>query len=191
LFIIISITFITEFLNLININVMKNKLSFTLKNGLFIAVTLLISSVSFGQGAANFSGSWAFNESKSNLGEGGGRMVSQTLVIVQDAATFSLERAFTGQDGTERKMSEKYTLDGKESVNPVFNTTKKSTAIWSADKKSLTVSSIMVFEMNGENNEIKMIEVYKLSDSEKTLTIDSQATSSMGERKATLAYDKK
>jgi hypothetical protein len=170
---------------------MKNKLLFNAKSGLLIALTLMISSVSFGQGAVNFSGSWAFNESKSNLGEGGPRMVSQTLVIVQDATTFSLERAFTGQDGTERKMSEKYTLDGKESVNPVFNTTKKSTATWSADKKSLTVSSNMVFEMNGEKNEIKTVEIYKLADGDKTLTIDSQSTSSMGERKATLVYNKK
>jgi hypothetical protein len=170
---------------------MKNKLLFNAKSGLLIALTIMISSVSFGQGAVNFSGSWAFNESKSNLGEGGPRMVSQTLVIVQDATTFSLERAFTGQDGTERKMSEKYTLDGKESVNPVFNTTKKSTATWSADKKSLTVSSNMVFEMNGEKNEIKTVEIYKLADGDKTLTIDSQSTSSMGERKATLVYNKK
>jgi len=170
---------------------MKDRLLFNFKNALFIALTLLIPTASFGQGAANFSGSWTFNESKSNLGEGGGRMVSQTLAIVQDAATFSLERAFTGQDGTERKMSEKYTLDGKESVNPVFNTTKKSTAAWSADKKSLTVSSVMVFEMNGEKNEIKTVEFYKLSDGDKALTIDSQSVSSMGERKTTLVYDKK
>ena len=158
------------------------------KSVLFIMVSLMVSSISFGQ-AANFSGSWAYNESKSNVGEGGGRMISQTLVIVQDATTFSLERAFTGQDGTERKMSEKYTLDGKESVNPVFNTQKKSKAVWSADQKTLTVSSVMVFEMNGESNEIKTVDVYKLSGSE--LTLDSQSTSSMGERKSTLVYTKK
>ena len=170
---------------------MENRRFFYLKCGLFITLSLLVSSLSFGQGAANFSGTWAFNESKSNLGEGGFRMISQTIVIVQDATTFSLERAFTGQDGTEMKTTEKYTLDGKESVNPVFNTTKKSTATWAADMKSLTVSSNMVFEMNGEKNEIKTVEVYKLSDGDKALTIDSQSTSSMGERKATLVYTKK
>lgn len=159
-----------------------------LKRALLIVASVMISSLSFGQ-TANFSGSWAYNESKSNVGEGGGRMISQTLVIVQDATTFSLERAFTGQDGTERKMSEKYTLDGKESVNPVFNTQKKSKAIWSADQKVLTVSSTMVFEMNGESNEIKTVEIYKLSGNE--MTLDSQSTSSMGERKATLVYIKK
>lgn len=170
---------------------MKNKRMFYLKSGLFVALSLLISGVSFAQSAANFSGSWAFNESKSNLGEGGFRMISQKLTITQNDKSFSLERSFTGQDGTERKISETYTLDGKESVNPVFNTSKKSTATWAGDKKSLTVSSVMVFEMNGEKNEIKTVEVYKLADADKTLSIDSQSTSSMGERKTTLVYDKK
>jgi hypothetical protein len=159
------------------------------KNLLLVTATLLISSLTFGQNAANYSGNWAINDSKSNVGEGGGRMVSKTITIVQDATTFTIDKVFAGQDGTERKMSEKYTLDGKESVNPVFNTQKKSKAVWSADKQSLTVSSVMVFEMNGESNEIKTVETYKISGSD--LTIDSQSISSMGERKATLVYTKK
>ncbi|MEI8225870.1 MAG: hypothetical protein WCG82_08075 [Bacteroidota bacterium] len=170
---------------------MKNKRMVYLKCGFFIVLSILISAVSFAQSAANFSGSWAFNELKSNLGEGGFRMISQKLTITQDDKSFTLERSFTGQDGEERKTSETYTLDGKESVNPVFNTSKKSTAKWAADKKSLTVSSVMVFEMNGEKNEIKTVEVYKLADADKTLSVDSQSTSSMGERKASLVYDKK
>jgi hypothetical protein len=170
---------------------MKNERLIGMKSTLFITLSLLISSLSFGQGAVNFSGSWSFNESKSNLGEGGFRMISQKLTILQDDKSFKLDRSFTGQDGEERKMSETYTLDGKESENPVFNTSKKSVATWSADKKSLTVSSVMVFEMNGEKNEIKTVEVYRIADSDKTLSIDSQSTSSMGERKATLVYDKK
>ena len=162
-----------------------------LKSGLIVAFSLLLSAVSFAQSAANFTGSWAFNESKSNLGESGFRMMSQKLTITQNDKSFTIERSFAGQDGTERKTAETYTLDGKESVNPVFNTSKKSTAVWAADKKSLTVSSVMVFEMNGEKNEIKTVEVYKLADADKTLSINSQSTSSMGERKTTLVYDKK
>ena len=153
-------------------------------------VSMFLTSLSYAQAPVNFSGSWAYNESKSTVGEGGMRMISQKLTITQDDKTFKLERAFTGQDGTERKMEETYTLDGKESVNPMFNTSKKSTAVWAADKKSLTVSSVMVFEMNGESNEIKTVEVYKMPDAS-TLSIDSQSTSSMGERKATMIYDKK
>jgi hypothetical protein len=170
---------------------MKNKKMVYLKSVLFVVLSLIFNTVSSAQSAANFSGSWAFNESKSNLGEGGNRMVSQKLTITQNEKSFTLDRSFTGQDGEERKLSETYTLDGKESVNPVFNTSKKSTAIWAADKKSLTVSSLMVFEMNGEKIEIKTVEVYKLADADKILSIDSQATSSRGDRKAILVYDKK
>lgn len=170
---------------------MKNEGMFYLKGGLFLIISLLLSTSSFGQNVADFSGTWSFNESKSNLGEGGFRMISQTLVITQTDKTFTLERTFTGQDGEERKMTETYTLDGKESVNEIFNTTKKSTAVWSAEKKSLTVTSVMVFEMNDEKMEINTIEEYKLTGDGKNLTIDSQSKSSRGERKATLVYDKK
>lgn len=156
----------------------------------FLALSILLSSASFGQ--INFSGSWAFNESKSNLGEGGFRMFSPTISITQDANTFTIERNYTTQDGEQRKSIEKYSLDGKESVNTVFNNTqKKSIATWAADKQSLKVTSSMVFEYNGESNEIKSVETYKLTDGGKSLSIDSQSTSSRGERKALLIYDKK
>ena len=118
-------------------------------------------------------------------------MISQNISIAQKANSFKLERSFTGQDGNERKISETYTLDGKESVNPVFNASKKSIAEWSSDKESLVVSSILVFEMNGESTQIKTVEVYKLAQAGKSLSIDSRSTSSMGERKTLLVYDKK
>jgi hypothetical protein len=173
---------------------MENKNYFKISNLLIISMLLILFMIpagSFAQTAANFSGTWVYNESKSNLGEGGFRMVSQKLVITQEANAFSIERAFTNQNGEERKTSEKYTLDGKESKNPVFNTEKKSKATWSADKQALTVNSIMVLEMNGEKNEIKTTEVYTLGDAGKTLAVNSTSTSSRGERKATLVYEKK
>jgi hypothetical protein len=170
---------------------MKTKENFKLRALLLVVISCFFSVNGIAQGVANFSGSWAYNESKSVLGEGGFRMISQTVTITQNDQSFTLERTFKGQDGEDRKMTEAYTLDGKESVNPVFNTSKKSKAVWSADNKVLTVSSVMVFEMNGEQNEIKTVEVYKLGDAGKSLTIESKSSSSMGERIYTLAYDKK
>lgn len=148
----------------------------------------LFSTMAFGQ--VNFSGSWALNESKSNFGDSRFRMASPKLAITQDASTFTIERTFVTQDGEERKMTEKYTLDGKESLNPMFNSQKKSVATISADKKVLNVSSSMTLEFNGETNELKTIENYSLSDDGKTMTIETQSTSSRGERKYTAVYDK-
>jgi hypothetical protein len=88
-------------------------------------------------------------------------------------------------------MSEKYTLDGKESLNPMFNSQKKSVVTWSADKKVMTVTSSMTLEFNGETTELKTVENYSLSGDGNAMTIDTQSTSSRGERKYTAVYDKK
>jgi hypothetical protein len=168
---------------------MKKNDNLNLKPGILVLAGLMISASILGQ--VNFSGNWAFNETKSNIGEGGTRMVCRKITISQSDNTFILEKYFTDRQGEEIKMTETYTLDGKESKNTIYNIEKKSTATWSDDKKSLTVSSQMVFEMNGQENEIKSVEVYSLSDGDKILTINSQSTSSMGERKLTLVYDKR
>ena len=170
---------------------MKNKIKFCVRTGLIISFSLLLASVSFSQDTQNFSGIWTFNESRSTLEEGGSRMVSPTIIINQEGNNFRLEKSFRRQDGSERKMTETYTLDGKESANPVFNTSKKSITQWSADKKSLTVTSLIKFEMDGETNEIKTIEVYDIEEDGKTLSIDYQLTSTLGERKNLLIYIRK
>lgn len=148
----------------------------------------LLSTLTFGQ--VNFSGSWILNESKSKFSDSRFRMASNKLTITQDASAFSIERTFVTRDGEERKTTEKYTLDGRESLNPMFNSQKKSVAIWSSDKKVLTVSSSMTFEFNGETSELKSVENYSLSEDGKSMTIDTQSTSSRGERKYTAVYDK-
>jgi hypothetical protein len=168
---------------------MKKRFEFYIKRGFLLLTGLIISSSLFGQ--VNFTGNWAFNETKSNVGEGGTRMVSRKITITQTENSFTIERYFIDRQGQERKTTETYTLDGKESINTIFNTEKKSIATWSDDKKSLNVSSQMVFEMNGQKNEIKSVEVYSIDDSSNILTINSHSTSSVGERKTLLVYDKR
>jgi hypothetical protein len=160
------------------------------KTGLLV-LSAIFSSISLSaQVASNFTGSWTYNESKSNMGEGGQRMLAKKLNIIQGENSITLERIFNSANGDERKMTDTYTLDGKESVNPLFNTTKKSVAVWSADKMSLRVSSVIVLNMNGEINEIKTVEEYHLGDEGKILIIDTKSSSPRGERQATIVYDK-
>ncbi|MCJ7446619.1 MAG: hypothetical protein MUO72_02900 [Bacteroidales bacterium] len=150
---------------------------------------LLISAGVFAQ--TNFSGTWAFNESKSNFGGSQFRFAATTMVVTQDANTLSVESTMPGRDGGEMKSSAKYTLDGKVSENPMFNTTRKSTVTWSADKTSITIASTMTFERDGESREMKSSEVWKLSEGGKVLLIESTRPGPDGEMKITVAYDKK
>jgi hypothetical protein len=141
---------------------------------------------------ANFAGTWAFNESKSNFGDSQFRFAATSMVVTQDANTLSVESTMPGRDGGEMKTSAKYTLDGKVSENPMFNSTRKSTMTWSADKTSLIIASTMTFDMGGETREMKSTETWKLSEGGKLLSIESvRQGRDGGEMRTTAAYDKK
>jgi hypothetical protein len=90
------------------------------------------------------------------------------------------------------KTNSKYNLDGSVSENPMFNTTRKSTIVWSADKTSLTINSTMTFERDGQSREMKSSETWKLTEGGKVLMIDNvRPGRDGGEMKTSVAYDKK
>ena len=138
-------------------------------------------------GKANFTGTWAMNESKSTLpegGGGGGMRGGREFTIAQEANL--LTRTSISQDGTQRVS--KYTLDGKESVNTTGRGDSKSVATWSADGKSLTIKTTSEYD----GNTFTSTAIWSMTDA-KTLSI---ATTSPGrdggaERKMTMVYDKK
>jgi Tol biopolymer transport system component len=136
-------------------------------------------------GKVNFSGNWVLNTEKSTIPEGGGyqRMGGGAFTATQEGNL--LTRTRTGQDGTERVT--KYTLDGKETTNTNPRFESKSTANWSADGKSLTITT----KFNFDGNERTSTEVWSLSDN-KTLTIVSTRQDRSGaDVKSTLVYEKK
>jgi hypothetical protein len=114
------------------------------------------------------------------------------MSITQAANLLTVESTQPGFDGGVLKNSAKYTLDGKVSENPAFNSTRKSTATWSADKSTLTIVSTMTFDMGGESREMKTTETWKLAEGGKVLMIESvRPGRDGGEMKTTAAYDKK
>jgi Tol biopolymer transport system component len=140
-------------------------------------------------GKTNFSGSWAINEAKSNLGDGS-RMGGGDFTAKQDGNMLTVERTFTNRDGESVTSLMKYTLDGKESLNTSQRGDSKSVANWSADGKTLTISTSWTFNMNGETRTMQSVEVWTMTDP-KTINIQSTMTTPNGERKLTMVYDKK
>jgi len=126
-----------------------------------VALTLavaLIASLSMAQ--SNFSGSWKLNTSKTPQTEMSFSPTS--MVIKQEANTMSVE-SVSNMMGQETKATAKYTLDGKESVNTTsmmdMQMERKSTAVWSADKTVLTITTKM--DMQGQT--MTTTETYKLN----------------------------
>jgi hypothetical protein len=159
------------------------------------------------QGAkANFSGKWAINTSKSDMGQppqgqgqppqgqppmgGGQRMGGGDFTAMQEANLLTVERTRNGPDGTPVTTKSLYTLDGKVSVNTTPRGESKSTATWSADEKSLTIVTTRTMERDGQTMEMKSSEVWTLT-SPTTLSVVNTMNTPNGERKTTLVYDKK
>ncbi len=149
----------------------------------FLLATFLISSVATAQ-VVNFSGTWKLNSSKSKLNEEFS-MAPKELILTQKGNDLDVERhsSFQGQDFT---TNDKFTLDGKECINPGWqDTQKKSTAVWSDDKKSLKITT--KFPMN-DGGEMIIVAVYKMDGS--NMVIESSASSSFGDMAETMVYDK-
>lgn len=151
----------------------------------------------------NFSGTWAFNMEKSQMGGPGGGpggpggggpggpgpMGAGAMVVTQDGNNLTVERTMRNREGEEMKMTDKYLLDGQPTENVMFMDMKrKSVVTWSTDKKSITIVSTMNFD----GNEMKETAIWKLADDGKSLSIESTRPGRDGEEmKFTSVYDKK
>ncbi len=162
-------------------------------------------------GKANFSGNWTLNADKSDMGGGpggpggppqgqpgqggppqGARMggFGGDFAAKQEANLLTVERTITRPGGESVTTTSKYTLDGKESVNSTGRGESKSTATWSADGKTLKITTSRTFDMGGESRTMNSNEEWTLT-SQNTLSIKTTMTTPMGERTTTMVYDKK
>jgi hypothetical protein len=161
-----------------------------------ISITILLAFFLFpsnvnAQAKANFGGTWALNDSKSKVPEGGFRRPAKQITVKQEGNNLNVDRLVPNRDGGTDNQASKYTLDGKESSNTRSmggnDIVAKSIVTWSADGKTLTIATTTDF--NG--NVRKSSEVWKLTDA-KTLSIASASTDRDGNPvNATLVYDKK
>ena len=147
---------------------------------------LMIASISVSVSAqsTDFSGKWKLNSSKSKL-SAEFSMAPKALVIVQKGNDLSVERHSTFQD-REFTFSDKLTLDGKECINKGWmDSEKKSTAVVSADKKSIKITTLIAM---GNSGNMTVTENYRLDGN--TLVVVASAASSFGDRTETMVYDK-
>ncbi|NLA49601.1 MAG: hypothetical protein GX876_09085 [Bacteroidales bacterium] len=168
---------------------MKNSKTINVRKLICLSAFLLSSAFLFGQ--VNFSGTWAFNDSKSDFGGSEFRFAATSLSVQQDAGVLTVESTMPGRDWGEMKTTSKYNLDGSVSENPMFNSSSNSTVAWSADKSTLTITTTMTFDWDGQNMDMKTTQTWKLAEGGKILMIESVRPGMDGEMKTTAAYDKK
>ena len=163
----------------------KKSLSVLVAFGLVMFSTLTLSAQ-----RATFSGEWKLNESKSELGEFGGR-VARTVKAEQKEDNIMVSRTtpgFNGGDPVTSAMT--LTFDGKVVESEGFGGSKrKSTAKWSDDGKTLTISSTMNFERDGQSFEFKSTEIWTMTK-DGLLSIVTNSTSPRGDMTTKAVYGK-
>ena len=138
---------------------------------------------------ANFNGEWKLNESKSELGNFG-RFAATKVKVDQKEDAITIEKTSPSfQGGDPVSTSEKLTFDGKETESTVFgNSPKKSTAKWSDDGQTLTISYVISFDRNGQTSEIRGTETWSIKDG--SLSIVTVSSSPRGETTTKAIYEK-
>jgi hypothetical protein len=132
----------------------------------------------------DFSGKWKLNKEKSTLNEEFS-MAPSEITIVQSKDTIKVERHSSFQDN-EFVTNDKFSLDGKECINPgMMDTQKKSTALFSQNKDTLTIISKIAMQDGGE---MKITEIFYIKDG--LFILDSSSSSSFGDMKEKMAYNK-
>jgi hypothetical protein len=135
----------------------------------------------------NFSGDWKLDESKSELGDFGGR-VARSLKVEQKDNAITITRTtpgFNGGDPVTTSVTLSY--DGKVTESEGFGGSKrKSTAKWSDDGSTLTVNNTTSFERDGQTSEFKSTETWTVKDG--LLSVVTHSNSPRGESTTKAIY---
>jgi hypothetical protein len=145
--------------------------------------------------AADLSGTWILDKSKSDPIAMGGRRggdpgaapadVSITLEIKQSPDEVIINRIMTGGGNERPPLALKFALDGKESKNPSGRGRGEFTAKakWAGGK--LTVDGKQTMPTPNGDVEINLKDEYSVSDDGKFLTYTSTRTGRQGEPRTT------
>ena len=155
---------------------------------------------------ANFSGEWKSKESISMGGnivclyDEGDRMLSKTMKIAEQTDFLTIEVPNPSPGAALATTQEKLAFDDKESqINHGQERGKKFTVKLSADGQTMTVNSIVhlmtavPFSINTQKQQfVYVTEVWKLSNDGKSISVQANATSTLGgdERSWKTVFDK-
>lgn len=135
---------------------------------------------------ANFSGEWESKESISMGGNivccynSGDRMLGKTMKISEQADFLTIEAssAFPGTKPVTSK--EKLTFDGKASdIDHGLDRGKTFTVKLSADRRTMTVNSIVRLKVDQKLKYVYLTEVWKLSNDGNSIAVQTKAKSTL------------
>lgn len=110
---------------------------------LFVLLLCILNFSSYAVVKSNFTGNYKLNKSKSTLNTEFSLAPTQ-IIILHEKNDINIER-LTKVEGSTTKISEKFTLDGKECINDSHEGSKKySTVIWDKGHACIKIKTKIV-----------------------------------------------
>ncbi len=138
----------------------------------------------------NFTGDWKLDEAKSDLGNFAA-FAARAIKAEQKDSSITISRTVNGFGGGD-PITSTVTIfyDGRVTESEGFGGSKiKSTGKWSDDGQAFTISSVFIFDMNGQSNEIKVAETWSLTK-EGSLSLVANSTGPNGDVTTKAIYSK-
>lgn len=143
--------------------------------------------------AADFSGTWALDKSKTTLEGQMANIESITLKVAQDAKQIKVESETVTPRGPQ-SQAYTYNLDGSESTAEVggrFPGKATLKAKWMGEGKTLELMSVRNINVQGNDVTITQTEHWELADGGKTLNVHRKTESPRGTNEVSLVFSKK
>jgi hypothetical protein len=155
--------------------------------GVAVAALLALPSAGWAQAKTDFSGTWTFDQAKSDPpargrggrggGRGGGGGVPASLTITQTASQITIDRAMpAGPMAPGATTSAVYKLDGSESTNALGDVfLSRSKVSWDGGNLVIATAKDLGLGPNGQMSE-ELKEVFNLAGGVLTVTTTSHNT---------------
>jgi mannan endo-1,4-beta-mannosidase len=138
----------------------------------------------------DFSGTWVFEEDKSNLGRMGAGMTPARLEVVQSGNSLLVKTTRVVEYADDQVTEEKLVLDGSESKSEFMNSPRVTTAQLADGGSKVVIDSVVTFTFGAPGAKMTSRDTWTLADGGKTLSIQRHVSSTRGEQDMTMIFAK-
>jgi mannan endo-1,4-beta-mannosidase len=139
---------------------------------------------------ADFSGTWALDEEKSELGRMGAAMAPARLEVAQHGVDLSIKTTRVVEYADDQVTEEKLVLDGTESKSEFMNSPRVTTARLSGPGDAIVIDSVTTFTWGTPGSKMTSTDTWRLLDGGKTLSIQRHSLSQRGEQNMTMIFER-
>jgi mannan endo-1,4-beta-mannosidase len=140
--------------------------------------------------AADYNGTYTFNEDSSSIGSNGAADLPYKISILQQGHSLEIKKTFLEEYTDNRIEIQKLMLDGPAITTEVRNSAATTTAKSIAGNDAFEIATKSNFTRNGKAIDILNTQRWYLTNKGKTLVIEQSSNSFGGVRKIKIIFDK-